>query len=555
MKKTVLTGFALLLVSAAVAQNAATLRQVGSYQTSQQKQAGNQLTSTVMQGSGSDVTVNTYNQSLTDQTGRFHAATVNQLDNASNNAATITQTGSGPLAADGHKATITQQTNSGGTAPARSAIFGRDATAGKGNVADILQQSTRNEASISQSDNSSSNYGRIVQTGSSNSQPQGAPGSTYINQDHRAAGNAALIEQPGNENGAQISQTTNSAQNEATVRQVSSNNFARIDQNDQSSLNTADVSQSGGASRAFVRQESRSIGNRAGLTQAGNGNVGTIEQTGTSGGTGIGNVANLYQQGNNNTQTSIGQNNTSYGNRAYLNQYGDNNNETRITQSGESHGNTARIDQGGDGPGGTYSAYGYAVNGGRAVIEQNNFSYNNTARIGQSGDGHDAQIYQNSNVSNSEAYIDQYPGGAGHNVGYIRQENQTGGLVRITQNAATYPGGNYGQNEARAFQGSLSYGVSSGNVLTIVQENSGNRSFAEQFGTANLMEIKQYGNGNLVFGPGSDNRPAGIAHQDGVMNKAYIIQNSTGGVANSAYLSQSGSHNTATIVQNGSPNE
>lgn len=370
--------------------------------------------------------------------------------------------------------------------------------------------------------------------------------------------NQARTDQSGTQQTATVQQTTIANYNQALIRQIGDNqtsgNTAGIYQTGISTGNTARISQSGGASTATIRQEAVSTQNQATLTQIGDGNGAVIRQSTVSGGPGVGNVATLYQQGNNNTQTRIDQQNGSAGNRAYLNQYGSGNGETRISQSNGSGNNTARIDQGGDGPNGTYGAYGYAVNGGRAVIEQNNFSYNNTARIGQSGNGHDAQIYQNNNVSNSEAYIDQYPGGAGHNVGYIRQENQTGGSVRITQNAATYPGGGYGQNEARAFQGSLGYGLSSGNVLTIVQENAGNRSFAEQLGSNNLMEIKQYGNGNLVFGPGSDNRPAGLAHQEGMMNRASITQNSNGGVSNTAYLSQSGRGNTATIIQNGSSN-
>lgn len=551
MKKTILTGAALIAFAAvSIAQttnNVASSSQVGQYQSNEQTQRGSRLRSTVTQGSGNNTTLNTYNKAKTDQSGTYQEATVSQDGDADYNQAVITQKVGGPTTSNKNTATIRQQTTSGGTS-FRSTLPGIG-TAGTGNYGEVVQQGSANTASISQQTNSSGNYGLVQQYGTGNTQAD-------IIQDVSSDGNSAQIKQganglPVSGNKAVIEQKLSSTTNDALITQASSGNTAEVFETSFSSSNTARINQSGGASTGSVRQDNNSSFNSANLIQIGDQNVGTITQTGFSGGAGVGNTAELYQRGSNNTQTSIGQGSTSYNNTAILNQYGSNNQITRISQSDMSYNNTARIDMGGDGPNGTYGAYGYSVNGGTAIIDQNNNSHDNKARIGQSGDGHNGQIYQINNVSNSEAYIDQYPGGAGNNIGYIKQENQTSGLVRITQNQNTYPGGNYGQNEARAFQGSSSYGVSSGNIMTIVQENNGNKSFSEQLGMNNLMEIKQYGDGNLVYGPGGPNRADGIAHQEGSLNKAYITQTAGGGISNSAYLNQVGTGNTATITQVG----
>lgn len=191
------------------------------------------------------------------------------------------------------------------------------------------------------------------------------------------------------------------------------------------------------------------------------------------------------------------------------------------------------------------------VNNGKAIIEQSSTSHDNKARIGQSGNDHDAQIYQNGNVTFSEANIDQYPAASGNNRGLIRQTNSTLSSARITQNAGTFPGASgTGNNIAEVYQGSAPYGLSSGNVTTVVQENGFNISRNEQFGTDNRVEIDQSGNGNLVTGP-SGVYAAGIAHQEGLMNKAFITQ-VAGTTANMASLFQNGSNNMATINQNSS---
>ena len=130
----------------------------------------------VTQGNGTNVSVNTLNKSLTDQTGLNHSVTVTQDGNADNNNAVVKQTGSGPNPADGHRATILQQNNSGGMGGMRVTTFGKDATAGKGNYADIEQGEVKNAASIEQNSTSSNNFGQILQTGSNNRNVGGAPG-------------------------------------------------------------------------------------------------------------------------------------------------------------------------------------------------------------------------------------------------------------------------------------------------------------------------------------------------------------------------------------------
>ena len=427
-----------------------------------QTQSGSALKSTVTQGTGSNATINTFNESTTNQTGRFHSATVTQDGNANKNKATITQTGNEPGTTDGNTATVSQQTNS--------------------------------------------------------------------------------------------------LQNEAMIRQINGNNSSSaIEQNSTSSLNKASINQSGIGSGASIKQNDTSVENQARVVQTGNANQGTIEQKNNSGGTGIGNVADLVQLGSNNAQTSIIQNAISYNNKAYLNQYGNNNQETRITQSNTSYNNQARIDQGGDGkgqfpadrPGDIYGSY-IPVNNGTAIIEQSNNSHDNEARIGQSGNGHNAQIYQNGTVSSSKAFIDQFPASSGNNTGLIKQTNSTLSSARITQNQNSYPGAaGTGNNIAEVYQGNTGMSLSSGNMTTVVQENGNNKSYNEQFGTDNLMDIKQFGDGNVVTGPAGVFRAAGIAHQEGTGNKAYITQTASGGVANVASLIQNGTGNMATITQTG----
>ena len=176
----------------------------------------------------------------------------------------------------------------------------------KGNYANIDQSKTANEATITQGNNSSSNFGQIVQKGNYNSNAAGAPGATFINQTDNSTGNAASIEQLEDENAAQITQKTNSSQNEAVIRQVSGNNdFSSIDQSNTSSLNTARIDQSGVNSGAFISQNDNSVENKARLIQTGDVNHAVIEQKTNSGGTGKGNVADLFQLGNGNGGTSI----------------------------------------------------------------------------------------------------------------------------------------------------------------------------------------------------------------------------------------------------------
>ena len=526
-------------VWACFAQNTAQSTQTGINQVSTQTQVGSHLNSTVIQGSGSNTTINSYNQSSTNQLGNYHKAIVEQNYGATYNQAVINQKGEGLSTTDGNTAIINQTSNSGGSS-FRSALPGLGIN-GTGNYGAISQQGTRNASYINQQIYSSGNYGSVSQYGTNNTQ-------TGITQNKEAFGNSAQIQQgtlsvPVSGNKASVTQEKESLFNNGQIIQANNGNAADIRQRSISLYNTATIRQEGTNSQGIIEQSYTSAENKASLIQNGNNNKALIEQQSTSGGTGAGNTAELYQTGNNNLNTSILQNYSSANNKANLHQYGNNNNETRISQLQRSDNNKATIDMGGDGPNGQYPNGWISVNGGTAIIEQSINSYDNKARIGQSGDGHNARIFQHIFVNNSEAYIDQYPAGL-PNTALIRQTNSTSSKANIVQNQNSFGGGN-GNNLAEVFQGAYSGGLSSGNITSIIQENANNISRNEQIGTNNLALISQTGNGNTVAGLNADT----IARQIGSDNKLYVTQNSMGGAGNMAHVSQIGTGNTAIINQ------
>ncbi|MBD2753146.1 hypothetical protein [Spirosoma validum] len=537
MKKKVLTAFALLVfVAESYAQNTATLNQVGTNQTSHQSQSGANLISTVTQGSNPNNIRNKNNQMQTDQSGSYQIANVLQDYGSAYNQATIVQKGGGPLASLANSAAINQASNSGGTT-FRSTSPGLGIV-GTGNYGTIFQQGAGNASVIDQQIYSSGNYGSIDQYGTGNRE-------TSISQSKEAEGNNAQIRQGSlnnavSDNRAAIAQEKQSFFNDAQIDQSSHGNTAEIWQRSSSSYNTATISQQGTNSQAKIEQSYTSSENKATLTQHGNNNKGTIEQQSTSGGSAVGNTATLYQQGNNNLITSILQNYFSSNNKAYLNQYGNNNKETRISQLQSSNNNTATINMGGDGPTGQYPNGWIPVNNGTAVIDQSINSHDNIARIGQSGDGHNAQIYQTLSVSNSNAYVDQYPAGSA-NTALIRQTRSTASQTSIVQNQNSFGGGN-GNNLAEVFQGSYEDGLSSGNITSVIQEKLNNISRNQQIGANNMAMINQSGNGNIVAGLNADT----MARQIGSDNKLYISQTGTG---NAAHVIQAGSGNMLMINQ------
>ena len=472
MRKVLLTGAALMAFAAAgFAQNTTIYTGTGTGQTSTQNQTGNGLKSTVKQGSS--LAADQGNSSFTDQFGKANTATVTQDLGAKNNRAGMLQTGGSATVngVDGNTADITQQTNSGGTAT-RSGVFGKDATAGEGNWAGILQGQKGNKSTVSQSNGSSSNFGEIYQTGSNNGQGTASsfagglpvtisvnppPLKTAIVQDNNSVGNAALIKQAGNNGGAVVNQSNGSSQNEATVDQQTGGNG-----------NQAAISQDG--------TDGSSALNKA-----------TVTQIGTFG------YANIVQSENsNNNQATVTQNESNVPGSSSI---------AEVEQRNNSYGNMATISQTG-----LYE---------NAAVYQNDNSHDNTATINQTGIYATlfkafAQINQVTEVANAEATINQAGTDNRATVTQTYAYNTAGGTARgsasggntvlVNQNQTT--AGN--NNIVNVLQGGgASVGGGSGNItagskVTVDQANSRNSAYLQQTGQTLTAKVSQDGNYNLL---------------------------------------------------------
>ncbi|MBO0938828.1 hypothetical protein J2I47_19910 [Fibrella sp. HMF5335] len=511
MKKVLLTGVALMAFAAAsFAQNTTSYTGTGAGQTSTQNQLGNGLQSTVKQGSS--YSSDQGNSSLTDQKGKDNSAKVSQDLGSKNNRAGVTQTGGSATVGggNGNTATITQETSSGGTAT-RTGVFGKDATAGEGNWAGILQGQQSNKSTISQSNGSSSNFGEIYQTGSNNGQgaasgfsgglpiTTAAPSpalKTAIVQDNNSVGNAALIKQAGNNGGAVVNQSNGSSQNEATVDQQAGGdgNKAAVSQDGtggNSALNTAKVTQSGNFGEANIVQSKNSFDNQATISQ---------------------NESNV--PGSSST-AEIEQFNNAYGNIATISQTGLYE-AAAIYQRDNSHDNTATINQTG-----TYATLFNAY----AEINQVTEVANTEATINQAGTDNRATVTQ--------TYAYNMAGGT------ARGAASGGNTVLVNQNQ-TSTGDN---NIVKVLQGGdVSVGGGSGNItagskVTIDQANSHNSAYLQQTGQSLTAKVSQDGNYNLLAKEPSS--PASNALQLGSNYTLSVTQSAPGaisGASNSAFV-------------------
>ena len=324
MTKLILTGVSLMVFSAAIAQNQATLRQVGTQLNSTQNQVGSHLMSTVIQGTGTNTAINTHNTALTDQSGNNSTATIEQRFFSTANTAILIQKG------DNNNGAIEQNVASGGMGVGNTAELFQ---AGNNNLSTIIQQnnvSFGNQAYLNQYGNNN-NETRITQStlsfrnkatinmggdGPMGMYPNGwTPvngGTAIIEQMANSHDNIARIGQSGDGHIGRIYQNNNTANSEAYIDQYASGqaNNALIRQTNQSS-GTARITQNqnsfgggNGANLAEVYQGSNAFslsgGNYTLITQENANNVSRNQQLGTN------NVAIISQTGNGNIVEGLG---------------------------------------------------------------------------------------------------------------------------------------------------------------------------------------------------------------------------------------------------------
>ena len=169
-------------------------------------------------------------------------------------------------------------------------------------------------------------------------------------------------------------------------------NTATVSQKDGSQGNRAGIAQNGGTSNATINQNGGSLGTSGAATAAQVANVNFPA--------GDGNLAGVAQTGTGNTGVVIDQNNKSLRNSSEIWQNGNNNVNTTTSQSGNSTGNFAEVLQG-------YSSRtvaGPVSTGSKATVEQNggdagHSSDHNQSRVMQSGVGQQAKTQQNASTA------------------------------------------------------------------------------------------------------------------------------------------------------------
>jgi len=318
---------------------------------------------------------------------------------------------------------------------------------------------------------------------------------------------------------AQNVSTTNQTgdYNEATIQQVGSNTSTvtqtSISPGSVGKANEATVNQSGQGNSSTLTQD-RSGGQqthrtKATITQTGDNNNTTVlqdghyqgsntvivTQSGISGG--VGNIADVHQQG--------------YGNNWTINQTGDDNKAYQYATSTVHSGTTNLIEQ--DGLSNTAYQYTSGSDAMRAEIHQVTGVSGNFAEQRQAGLKAQAFIYQYSN--DNQAYQEQYHGSYKFNGVYARQH-----LAEITQTGGD---GNYAQQYQD--ENIADVWANSRNESTIYQEGAINSSTVLQYDGLNLGNVSQIGDNNL----------------------GNITQNTIG---NTATVTQTGDNNIATVTQN-----
>lgn len=360
MKISLLTSIALFLTVVARAQtNTSVVSQTGTRQSATAVQVGSGNNSLIRQITGTSTTANVGNEAITTQTGTGSPVTnqviINQSNGAFSNTATVSQTFSRSTGATPNVATVEQgqnasrnaatitQSGSNKVAEIQQIIGSAD------NAAVISQLSATGDgnAVIQQSTQSGHNQGRITQSGTSQIQYG------IIYQNETSYYNQAILLQAGTSDVALISQSFESANNEATIRQgvAGTNNLATINQtNAYDGMSAGASTRVGAANSASISQNqttASSMGNSAVITQ---GSFDPSPATGTvvisAGNQAITaqendvNVSDLLQVGVGNTATVTQNGNSTLkgvdgmaGVNSTAGQYGDTNTLT-VTQSG-----------------------------------------------------------------------------------------------------------------------------------------------------------------------------------------------------------------------------
>lgn len=340
MKKIFLSGVAFMTLSVAVAQNQATLSQVGMEQTSQQSQVGSHLNSAVTQGTGTNTTLNAYNKASTIQIGTYQTAEITQSNLAVDNTALLFQHGNNNLATsiqqtntsvnnkaylnqygdNNNETRITQSNGSynnkatidmGGDGPTGMYPAGWTPVNGGTAIIDQSNNSHDNIARIGQSGNG--HDGRIYQTGSvGNSEayidqfPSGLANTAVIRQTNQVSGTARIIQNQysfGGGNGNNVAEviqgsgsadvsggnytlvTQENANNISRNQQLGTNNFASINQTGNGNIleglgGDSIARQIGSGNQLYITQNSvGGAGNIAHVSQMGTGNRAVITQT------------------------------------------------------------------------------------------------------------------------------------------------------------------------------------------------------------------------------------------------------------------------------------
>ena len=550
MKKILLTGSVLFAFAAAsYAQNTSTVNQNGNSQRGVATQSGSLLTSNIQQTSGSSIT-NKGNHGETQQSGTLSAANINQIGSKSGYAIITQQLGY----YGANTTTVNQKNNPDGTGtlPAVSATPG-DVTATGGNYASSYQNGSNQKVTINQNDKSTGNSANAGQANYYRGQI------ITINQNTTSANNKAAADQAGDGNNASIGQSNKSSSNTADVVQGRSTYFggpnsfnatATVEQNGSASAssygNAATVRQMGVNSGAVatIRQngitdaygnDGNSMLNKGSITQTQNGNVGTIDQNNSS----VSNEATISQSGLNGAAT-VSQSNNATDNVATLKQISGSGLKVDVQQSYGANRNTTTTNQ--YGTNSEISVEQVASSDNKATINQgaaSTTSANNKARVYQKDGSQQGEITINQNQTNS---------GSG-NYAQVEQAYPSG---TSTLNKATL-GQEGSRNTTRLSQ------TGTGNHMAMLSQ-TGNNNLVQGPGTS-LYETGpmavQKGDGNQMTV--SQTSPAGSntaifntanLSQDGMANTINLSQTANT-VSNISTIMQVGTSNMATVTQTG----